>query len=64
MNALSHQTTMKKSKKNTALWLIIGIPLTSVVMGVITLTLALNSGDGVVQIEDRPLSKTSWSEEP
>lgn len=55
---------MKKAKKNTALWLIIGIPLTSVVMGMVTLTLALKTGDGAVQIEEKPLSKTSWREQP
>ncbi len=55
---------MKKQKPNRMLWLIIGIPMTSVAMGILTIILAVNSGDGSVRIEEPPLSKTSWREQP
>ena len=55
---------MKNSKSNRMIWLIIGIPIASVLMGIITMTVALNTGDGAVPIEEQPLSKTSWKAKP
>ncbi len=55
---------MKKRKANRILWLIVGIPMTSVVVGVITIILAVSSGDGPVSIDEQPLSKTSWKQQP
>lgn len=55
---------MKKNKSNKMLWLVVGIPLTSVLVGMVTLFLALGVNDTAVQIDQKPLSKTSWRDRP
>ena len=57
------QRGIKRMKPN-AIWLVIGIPATAVVMGIITLILALGQPDPGVEIDDLPLSKTSYRGAP
>lgn len=53
---------MKRSAKNAALYLIIGIPAAAVLMGAVTLYIAFSNADPGVHIERAPMSKTSWQE--
>ncbi len=46
--------------KNRILYLVIGIPATAVLMGVVTLYIAFSMPDPGVPIEQPPMSKTSW----
>ena len=55
---------MKNDKPNKMLWLVVGIPLTSVIVGIVTMFLAFGVDDSAVQIEEKPLSKTSWRDSP
>ena len=45
-------------------FLVIAIPVVSIIMSGITLFLALSEPDPTVEREARSLSKTSWREEP
>jgi len=45
--------------KHKMLWLIIGIPLAAIVMSSISLYVALSNPDPGVELDARPLSKTS-----
>ena len=45
---------------NPALWLVVLIPLLSIVMGAVTLTVAMGSGDAPIEKPLEALSKTSW----
>ena len=51
--------TSTKAPKNKMLALVIGIPLASVLFGIVMFYFALTSTDSVVS-GDQPLSKTSW----
>jgi len=45
------------------IYLLIGIPLTSVLLGVLTLYLAFSTTDRDVRLQElAPLSKTSWQD--
>ncbi|MEZ5560944.1 MAG: hypothetical protein R3E86_20685 [Pseudomonadales bacterium] len=48
--------------KRGIFYLMIGIPAAAVVMGAITLYLALTIPDPSVRHSEAPLSKTSWQE--
>lgn len=48
--------------KRGVLYLVIGIPLAAVLMGVVTLYVAFSNPDPGVQQDGVPLSKTSWQE--
>ena len=63
---IDRKQTMKKKLSNKVLWLVVGLPVASVAMGIVTIFLALQSGQNehVLQVEEAPLSKTSWSDEP
>jgi hypothetical protein len=50
-------------RKNGVLYLLIGIPVASLLMGVITLYVAFTYRDHVVATEHPPLTKMSWQEE-
>jgi len=50
--------------KRGVLWLVIGIPLAAVLMGVVSLYFALSNPDPGVVLDGRPLSKTSYRDEP
>ena len=52
--------------KHRMLALVIGIPLASVIFGVVMFYFALTSSDRNLLLDDAPLSKTSWRalEEP
>jgi hypothetical protein len=50
--------------KRGVLWLVIGIPLAAIVMGTISLYFALSTRDPGVELDGRPLSKTSHQDEP
>jgi len=55
---------MKASlKEHGVLYLLIGIPVASLLMGAITLYVAFTYQDHVVATEHPPLTKTSWQEE-
>ena len=45
------------------LLLLIGIPATSVLMGIITLVIAFSGPSQEIQADQTPLNKTSWREE-
>jgi hypothetical protein len=50
-------------RKVGMLYLLIGIPLTSVLMGAVTLYFAFTSTDRDVRLQEAaPMSKTSWQE--
>jgi hypothetical protein len=50
-------------RKNGMIYLLIGIPLTSVLLGVLTLYLAFSTTDRDVRLQElAPLSKTSWQD--
>ena len=50
-------------RKNGMIYLLIGIPLTSVLLGVLTLYLAFSTPDRDVRLQElAPLSKTSWQD--
>lgn len=51
-------------KDKPMLWLVILIPLLSVIMGSITLFFAVTTGDPAVEQVEPPLSKTSWRDAP
>jgi hypothetical protein len=62
-NAASAPKAARKSKKVGMVYLLIGIPLTSVLLGVVTLYFAFTSTDRDVRLQDAaPMSKTSWQE--
>jgi hypothetical protein len=42
------------------LWLIVGIPASAVLMGVVTAYLAFSQADPGIHTDAAPLSKTSW----
>lgn len=46
------------------LYLIIGIPATAVIMGIVTLVVAFSNADPGIQQDAPPMSKTSWQEAP
>jgi hypothetical protein len=46
--------------KNRVLYLIIGIPLTAIVMGMVILFVAITNPDPAVRHDGPPLSKTSF----
>jgi hypothetical protein len=48
--------------KNRMLYLIIGIPLASVIMGMVILYAAITNPDPVVRYDGPPLNKTSFRE--
>ena len=50
--------------KRAMIALIVLIPATSVVLGIVMLMLALQNPDPQVEIADKPLSKTSWKADP
>lgn len=50
--------------KRAVLWLVIGIPLSAVVMGAVTLYLALVNPDPGVAVDQPALSRTSWQKAP
>ncbi len=51
--------------KRGMLYLVIAIPLAAVLMGVVTLYVAFSGPDQAIQkVDERPLSRTSWREEP
>ena len=50
--------------KHGVLYLIIAIPLASVIMGVVSLYVAFSNADVVVTAPAQPLSKSSWQEPP
>lgn len=50
-------------RKNGVLYLLIGIPVASLLMGAITLYVAFSYQDHVVTTEHPPLTKMSWQEE-
>lgn len=49
--------------KNKVLYLVIGIPVVAVLMGMFTLYLAITHADPGVQIHHTALTKTSWRNE-
>jgi len=49
--------------KRGVLYLVIGIPLAAVLMGVVTLYVAFSNRDPGVDRDATPLSKTSWQEQ-
>jgi hypothetical protein len=53
----------RTTPKRGILWLVIGIPATAVVMGIVTLWIALSNPDPGVELDGRPLSKTSYRDE-
>ncbi|NNF17897.1 MAG: hypothetical protein HKN70_14225 [Gammaproteobacteria bacterium] len=55
---------MKIKNPISPLVLVILIPLLSIIMGTVTLYLALQSPEAAVDIVDEPLSKTSWRDKP
>lgn len=46
--------------KNRILYLVIGIPASAVLMGIVTLYLAFSTADPGVPMDRPALSKTSW----
>ncbi len=55
---------MKPRWEKGMIFLIVAIPAMAVLMGAITMYLALSSPETVVQREAPPLSKTSWRNDP
>lgn len=53
---------MSRRSGNTVLYLVLGIPLAALLMGIVTLVVAFANPDPGVQADGVPLSKTSWSE--
>jgi hypothetical protein len=51
------------TSKRGILWLVIGIPAAAVVMGFVSLWIALSDPDPGVEFDGRPLSKTSYRDE-
>ncbi len=49
--------------KRGMLMLVIGIPLTGVILGLATAYFAFTNTDPEVRVSGEPLSKTSWQEE-
>ena len=49
--------------KNKILYLVVGIPLTAIVMGMVTLYIAFSQPDPAIPMERPALSKTSWQED-
>ena len=50
------------NKRPPILYLILGIPLSSLVVGMIMLFAAVNTDSGFVDTAAAPLSKTSWQQ--
>lgn len=48
--------------KRGVLYLLIAVPVVTVIMGGVTLYLAFSDPPQAVEIEAKPLSKTSWRE--
>ena len=46
-------------RKRGMLWLIVGIPVAAVLMGIVSVWIALSDPDPGVELDARPLSKTS-----
>lgn len=46
--------------KRGVLWLVIGIPAAAVLMGAVTIWIAMSNPDPGVELDARPLSKTSY----
>lgn len=47
-------------KKPAAFWLMIGIPVAAIIMSSISVFVALSNPDPGVELDGRPLSKTSY----
>ncbi len=48
--------------RNGLLYLVVGIPVTALLMGIVTLYVAFSNPDPGVERDAVPLSKTNWSE--
>lgn len=48
--------------KRGVLYLVIGIPAASIVMGIVVLYLAFSNADPGIDLDQPPLSKSSWRE--
>ncbi|MEQ8861026.1 MAG: hypothetical protein RIC56_20455 [Pseudomonadales bacterium] len=53
-----------KTRRPGVLYLVVAIPLTAVLMGILTLYLAFSNADPGVGLEQPAMSKTSWREQP
>jgi len=51
-------------RQRGVLYLLIAIPVASLLMGVVTLYVAFSHRDPVVQLDEQPLTRTSWQEAP
>lgn len=57
------KTASTGARKPAMIYLLIGIPLTSVLLGAVTLYLAFSTTDRDVRLQElAPLSKTSWQD--
>ena len=48
--------------KNKVLYLVVGIPVAAVLMGIVSLTIAFSQPDARIPVERPPMSKSSWQE--
>lgn len=55
---------MSRRNPVSPLWLVILLPLLSVIMGSVTLYMALTTSEAGVALVEQPLSKTSWRDVP
>ena len=49
--------------KRAMIALVISIPATSVLLGILMIVLAVNTPDSDLEVDEQPLNKTSWREE-
>ena len=57
------RSTSGRRNRNGIFYLLIGIPLASILMGAITLFIAFQHRDPGIDVREAPLSKISWQEE-
>lgn len=60
----SHSLRTRVSGGRAVFWILIGVPVVSVVMGIVVLFIAFGNAESSVSIEQAPLSKTSWQNAP
>jgi|GEM_PF-6559300 len=65
LNADNETTLSRRSgfKRNGIIYLLIAIPVASLLMGAVSLYVAFEQGDAAINTGAAPLSKTSWQQE-
>ena len=60
----SHSIRAHAVSGKSVFWVLIGVPVLSLVMGIVVIFIAFGNAESSVPIEQEPLSKTSWQSAP